>query len=55
MLGQIENILNCSSMSSLQEKRGYNDEELKHLEITNWLGERWHIGDAGTVPFFPTI
>ncbi|GMR42506.1 hypothetical protein PMAYCL1PPCAC_12701 [Pristionchus mayeri] len=31
----------------LKEKRGYTEEELKHLEITNWLGDRWHIGDEG--------
>ncbi|GMT19329.1 hypothetical protein PFISCL1PPCAC_10626 [Pristionchus fissidentatus] len=31
----------------LKEKKGYTEEDLKHLEITNWLGERWHVGDEG--------
>ncbi|CAI2349088.1 unnamed protein product [Caenorhabditis sp. 36 PRJEB53466] len=31
----------------LKERKGYTDEQLKQLEITNWLGDRWHIGDEG--------
>ncbi|CAB3403066.1 unnamed protein product [Caenorhabditis bovis] len=31
----------------LKERKGYSDEQLRNLEITNWLGERWHIGDEG--------
>uniref|UniRef100_A0A1I7UK00 Phosphoenolpyruvate carboxykinase [GTP] n=1 Tax=Caenorhabditis tropicalis TaxID=1561998 RepID=A0A1I7UK00_9PELO len=31
----------------LKEAKGYTDEQLKQLEITNWLGDRWHIGDEG--------
>ncbi|ULT98866.1 hypothetical protein L3Y34_000307 [Caenorhabditis briggsae] len=31
----------------LKERKGYSEEQLKQLEITNWLGDRWHIGDEG--------
>lgn len=31
----------------LKERKGWTDEQLRQLEITNWLGERWHIGDEG--------
>ncbi|VDO04955.1 unnamed protein product [Haemonchus placei] len=31
----------------LREKKNLTEEQLRHLEITNWLGEKWHIGDEG--------
>ncbi|KAK6028283.1 phosphoenolpyruvate carboxykinase [Ostertagia ostertagi] len=34
----------------LKEDRKMTEEQLRHLEITNWLGEKWHIGDEGCPP-----
>ncbi|KAJ1349434.1 hypothetical protein KIN20_005008 [Parelaphostrongylus tenuis] len=31
----------------LKAKRNLTDEQLRQVEIRNWLGERWHIGDEG--------
>ncbi|KJH52555.1 phosphoenolpyruvate carboxykinase [Dictyocaulus viviparus] len=31
----------------IKAKRNITDEELRHIEIINWLGQKWHIGDEG--------
>ncbi|EYC36111.1 hypothetical protein Y032_0933g3103 [Ancylostoma ceylanicum] len=31
----------------LKEKKNITDEQLRQIEIINWLGEKWHIGDEG--------
>ncbi|VDL70014.1 unnamed protein product [Nippostrongylus brasiliensis] len=31
----------------MKAQRNLTDEQLRHVEIINWLGEKWHIGDEG--------